>query len=89
MSMKLSMDINIPIVFVTIAEMILTYILTPIGFHAVVFIICAGFPATMTPAGTSLVTTVCAAITAPSPMVTPFMMQAPNPIHTSSLMQIS
>ena len=43
----------------------------------------AGFPATVSPASTSRVTTLPAPITAPSPMVTPGRMMAPPPIQTS------
>lgn len=46
------------------------------------FMMRAGFPATVAPAGTSLVTTAPAPISASSPTVTPGMMSAPPPIHT-------
>ena len=49
------------------------------------FTIFAGFPATTLQGGTSLVTTLLAAITDPSLIVTPFNMTAPKPIHTLSL----
>lgn len=47
-------------------------------------IIRAGFPPTSAPLGTSDVTTLPAATTAPAPIVTPPKMVAPVPIHTSS-----
>ena len=46
-------------------------------------IILAGTPATMEKGGTSLVTTACANTIAPSPIVTPAKIEAPNPIQQS------
>jgi hypothetical protein len=43
----------------------------------------AGTPATVTPGGTSLVTTAFAPTVAPSPIVTPPRTVTPRPIHTS------
>jgi hypothetical protein len=48
----------------------------------------AGFPATMQRAGTSLVTQLWAPMIASDPILTPFMIAAPNPIHTSSPISI-
>jgi hypothetical protein len=46
--------------------------------------ILAGFPATMTPAGTLLETTLPAPITEPWPILTPFNIRQFMPIKTSS-----
>jgi len=51
--------------------------------YSLILITLAGTPAAIAKSGMSLLTTLLAPITAPSPMVTPGRMQLPRPIHTS------